>query len=426
MKTYVKFLILSFLKSFFYVFMIMLSLVFILNILTELEFFRDIDVDTIFPLYLSLLNSPSLIFEMFPFVFLLSTQVFFINLFNDNQIQIFKYSGLKNINIVGILSSISILTGIFIILIFYNLSSNFKNVYIDLKNKYSSDDKYLAVITKNGLWIKDKIDGKINIINSSKIDEKYLINTFITQFDQNYNLLKNIYSEKIDIRTNEWIGYNARVIENNQSIKSEQIILRSNFDYKKIQSLFSNLSSLSILELLDLLENYKTLNYSTTEVKLQIYKIFSYPIYLTLMTILSSIIMFNTRMFKSSTFKISIGLFSSVLIYYLNNFFYVMGKTEKMSLIPSIFIPLTVLLVINMIFVYRINENKYLIINIFNFFVLFFVAIIATAEEFVFDIKEIEIKENGNKYFGKNGGKATTPDGYILEVKILYMTKILI
>ena len=357
MKTYVKFLILSFLKSFFYVFMIMLSLVFILNILTELEFFRDIDVDTIFPLYLSLLNSPSLIFEMFPFVFLLSTQVFFINLFNDNQIQIFKYSGLKNINIVGILSSISILTGIFIILIFYNLSSNFKNVYLDLKNKYSSDDKYLAVITKNGLWIKDKIDGKINIINSSKIDEKYLINTFITQFDQNYNLLKNIHSEKIDIRNNEWIGYNARVIENNQSIKSEQIILRSNFDYKKIQSLFSNLSSLSILELLDLLENYKTLNYSTTEVKLQIYKIFSYPIYLTLMTILSSIIMFNTRMFKSSTFKISIGLFSSVLIYYLNNFFYVMGKTEKMSLIPSIFIPLTVLLVINMIFVYRINEK---------------------------------------------------------------------
>ena len=203
MKTYVKFLILSFLKSFFYVFMIILSLVFILNILTELEFFRDIDVDTIFPLYLSLLNSPSLIFVMFPFVFLLSTQVFFINLFNDNQIQIFKYSGLKNINIVGILSSISILTGIFIILIFYNLSSNFKNVYIDLKNKYSSDDKYLAVITKNGLWIKDKIDGKINIINSSKIDEKYLINTFITQFDQNYNLLKNIYSEKIDIRTND-------------------------------------------------------------------------------------------------------------------------------------------------------------------------------------------------------------------------------
>ena len=38
MKTYVKFLIQTFLKSFFYVFLIILSLVFILNILSEIEF----------------------------------------------------------------------------------------------------------------------------------------------------------------------------------------------------------------------------------------------------------------------------------------------------------------------------------------------------------------------------------------------------
>ena len=70
-------------------------------------------------------------------------------------------------------------------------------------------------------------------------------------------------------------------------------------------------------------------------------------------------------------------------------------------------------------------KNKYLIINIFNFFVLFFVVIIATAEEFVFDIKEIEIKENGNKYFGKNGGKATTPDGlYFRGENFIYDKKL--
>ena len=73
------------------------------------------------------------------------------------------------------------------------------------------------------------------------------------------------------------------------------------------------------------------LNYSTTEVDLQIHKIVSFPIYLTLMTILSSIIMFNTKNFKSSTFKISLGLFASVVVYYVNNFFNVLGKTKKIS-----------------------------------------------------------------------------------------------
>ena len=91
MKTYIKFILKTFFKSFIFVFSIIFCLVFILNILSELEFFKNIKVTTLFPLYISFLNSPSLIFEMFPFIFLISTQVFFINLFTDNQIQVFNY-----------------------------------------------------------------------------------------------------------------------------------------------------------------------------------------------------------------------------------------------------------------------------------------------------------------------------------------------
>ena len=112
-----------------------------------------------------------------------------------------------------------------------------------------------------------------------------------------------------------------------------------------------------MLELIGLKKNYETLNYSTTEVDLQIHKIISYPFYLTLMTILSSIIMFNTRNFKSSTFKISVGMFASVVIYYVNNFFNVMGKTEKISLVPSVWIPLIILIVINSTLLLKINEK---------------------------------------------------------------------
>ena len=49
---------------------------FILNLLTEL-IFKDINVKYYFPIYVSFLNSPSLIFEMFPFIFLISTQIFY-------------------------------------------------------------------------------------------------------------------------------------------------------------------------------------------------------------------------------------------------------------------------------------------------------------------------------------------------------------
>ena len=357
MSTHVKFLISTFLKSFIFVFLVMLSLVFILNILSELEFFRNIDVKPFFPIYISILNSPSLIFEMFPFIFLISTQVFFINLFNDNQIEIFKYSGLKNSKIVNIIGLFSFFLGIFVITIFYNLSSNLKNVYLELKNKYSSDDKYLAVITNNGLWIKDKINDNITIVNASKIDGVFLKDTIISEFNKDFDIQRNIQSNKINIKNKEWIAYNVTLYENNTVTKKQSLMILSNFDYEKIQSLFSNLSSLSIFELINLKKNYGSLNYSTTEVDLQLLKVISYPFYLTLMTFLSSVIMFASKQLKNSTFKISFGLFASVVIYYINNFFNVMGKTEKISLIPSIIIPLALLILINTVFLYRINEK---------------------------------------------------------------------
>ena len=108
MKTYIKFLIIGFIKSFINVFLIMITLVFILNILKEIEFFSTKEVNSFYPIYLSLMSSPSIIFEMFPFIFLIATQFFFLKLFNNDEINIFKYSGLKNINIIKTISSIGV------------------------------------------------------------------------------------------------------------------------------------------------------------------------------------------------------------------------------------------------------------------------------------------------------------------------------
>ena len=113
MKTYKKFLISTYLSSLFNVFLIMFCLILILNLLTELDFFKEIEVAAYYPIYLSLLNTPAFIFEMFPFIFLISTQLFFNNLFNNNQFNIFKYSGLKNSKILATINITTFLIGIF-------------------------------------------------------------------------------------------------------------------------------------------------------------------------------------------------------------------------------------------------------------------------------------------------------------------------
>ena len=335
----------------------MISLVFVLNLLSELEFFKELEVNIHYPLFLSLLNSPDTIFEMFPFIFLITTQLFFIKLFNNNEIEIFKYSGLRNSKILLIISIISVALGILITTIFYNFSSNLKNVYLELKSKYTTDGKYLAVITNNGLWIKDEINSKILIINSSEIKQNYLIKTFITEFDKDFNIQRNISSDKIDISNKEWLAMNAKIYKKNNYEIINLLKIKTNFDYKRIQSLYSNLSSLNIFQLYELRQNYAKLNLSLTEVNLQLLKLISYPIYLLLMTIFSALLMFNIKRLQIVTFKIALGLFFSVLIYYLNNFFYVLGSTERIPLIISVFFPLLILGLFNGLMIKNVNEK---------------------------------------------------------------------
>ena len=357
MNTYTKFLVKTYLLSFLNVFFIFFCLIYLLNLLTELEFFKKSDVENYFPLYLSLINTPILVFEMFPFIFLISTQFFFNNLLTDNEINIFKYSGLKNTKIFSILAITTFFVGILIISIFYNLSSNLKNLYLGLKSNYTEDKKYLAVITNNGLWIKDIYNENILMINASSFDDNELINTYISEFDKNFEIIRNIKSKKINITNKEWIIKDAEIyVQNNKEIV-KILKLKTNFDYKLIQNLFSNMSSLSFMELIEMRKNYKRLNYSLTEIDLQLLKIISFPFYFILMFIFSGIIMMNTKTFKNKSLKIIIGLFLSVIIYYVNNFFYVLGTSEKINVFNSVFIPLTILTIINFFLMRNINAK---------------------------------------------------------------------
>ena len=357
MNTYTKFLVKTYLLSFLNVFFIFFCLIYVLNLLTELEFFKQTNVRSYFPLYLSLINTPIFVFEMFPFIFLISTQFFFNTLFTDNEMNIFKYSGLKNTKIFSILAITTFFVGILSISIFYNLSSNLKNLYLGLKSNYTDDKKYLAVITNNGLWIKDIYNENILMINASSFNNNELINTYISEFDKNFEIKRNIKSQKVDITNKEWIIKDAEVYVQNNREKLKTLKFNTNFDYELIQNLFSNMSSLSFMELIEMRNNYKKLNYSLTEIDLQLLKLVSFPFNFILMFIFAAIIMMNTKTFKSKSLKIIIGLFLSVIIYYINNFFFILGNSEKINVISSILIPLIILSLTNFLFMRNINAK---------------------------------------------------------------------
>ena len=357
MKTYIKFLINLFNVSFLKIFIIFFIIILITNILEQVEFFKEIDLSFFYLFFLSLLNTPSVLFEILPFIFLLSTQVFFIHLIEKNELQVFKYTGLNNIKIIKILGLYSFTLGIVLVIFFYNGSSILKNSYLLIKNNYSDDNKYLAVITENGLWIKDEINDNINIINALKVNNEFLLDVSITRFNKDFDVIEILQSEKVDITSKKWRIFNPIILKGSSQGSLDELILQSNYDLQKINGLFSNLSSLSIIDLITLRKSYMSLNYSVTDINSHLLKIVSYPVYLTLITIFSAIIMFNIGYQKNTFFKITLGIFLSVIIYYINNFLSVLGTNEKIPLTLSIFLPLIILSIINFISIIKLNEK---------------------------------------------------------------------
>ena len=357
MKAYIKFLINIFNISFFKVFTIFFIIIFILNVIEQIEFFKDFNLSFYYIIFLSFLNTPSIIFEILPFIFLISTQVFFLYFIDKNELAIFKYNGLNNIKIIKTLSIYSFILGLIMIVFFYNISSVLKNSFLSIKNKYTNDDKYLAVITENGLWIKDEINNNVNLINAIKVDNEFLLDVSITQFNKDFKILRIIKSDKVNISTNNWIIIKPRILQDNKTTYLDQSILLSNFDLKKINSLFSNLYTLTFVDLINLRKSYKSLNYSVTDLDSHIYKISSYPIYMMLLTIFSAILMLNIGYKKNTFFIITCGIFLSVIIYYINYFLNVLGTNEKVPLFLSIFLPLIILSIINFTSIIKLNEK---------------------------------------------------------------------
>ncbi len=358
LKTYEKYIVRIFFNKFLMITLIFASLIIILSILEEISFFKNEEASILFPYFLTLLGAPITLFEIFPFVFLLSTQFFFYDLFKNEELTLLKTNGLSNLKIIRTLFITSFIIGIFTVLIYYNAASKLKFFYTDIKNNFSNDNKYLAVVTDSGLWLKDEINSSTVIIKANYIENNFLIDVIINEFDNNFDLVKTIVSEKVDIDNKNWVVENPAVTSKNITDKSDiQLIFETNFDKEKINSMFANISTLNILELFDLKKDYENLGYSSDEIIIHLLRLSSTPLLFSVLTVLSSVIMFNFKKDKSLFFYIISGILMSVIIYYINFMFSSLGNNGKIPIISSIFLPLLFISIFAIIGLIRINEK---------------------------------------------------------------------
>ena len=339
---------------------IFFSLGYIVNLFEEINFFKDYDVGISVPIGLTALFVPSLLYNMFPFVVLLSGIWFFLKIKKTDEIIAMKVSGMSNFSVIMIPSILSIILGIFFITAVNPITSTLVKKYESIKGKYEKDQEYLAAITVNGIWIKEQNYGKINLIRSTKLENNNLLDISIYQFDSNNNFLKRIEAKSADISSSHWKIKNATVIDKDGKISDNKIYeftYSSMYDINKIKSLYSNIDTVSFWNLENEIELLENRGYSSKDMRAKLQQSLAFPFFLLSMILLSGVFTLGFSFKDNNWTYIFIAIITSVLIFYFNRFSAALGKMDKLPIEISVWMPILIIFIFSSVGLIHANQK---------------------------------------------------------------------
>ena len=350
----------EFLKVVLNISLVFICLSFILNLFEEINFFKDYDVRFTIPVLLATLFVPSLLYNMFPFVILLSGIWFFLRIKKTDEIIAMRISGMSNLSIIIIPSILSTILGIFLITAINPITSALVTKYETIKGTFEKDQDYLAAITENGIWIKEKKFGKNNLIRSSKLENNQLLDVTIYQFDINNDFFKRIEAESADISSLNWKIKNARIINKDGKVTLDNVktfSYRSIYDIKKIKSLYSNLDTVSFWKLEKEIKILEKRGYSSKDMQAKLQQSLAFPFFLLSMLMLSGVFTLGFNFRENNWSYTFAAIIASVLIFYFNRFSAALGKTDKLPIEVSVWMPIFIIFIFSAVGLIHANQK---------------------------------------------------------------------
>jgi len=351
-----KYLCKEFLKILLIMTFIFFTLTYVLNLFEEINFFKDYKVGIDIPLLMSMLFVPNLVFNMFPFIILLSGIWFFLKIKKTDEIIALKAAGISNLSVLSVPSFLSIVIGIFFITSLSPITSTLVKKYESIKNTYEKEQESLASVTVNGIWIKEKNF----IIQSSSLDKKYLKNVTIYEFDNNFNFLKRIEADEANIETKTWKLINPIIINESgkKSYYEDKIFLYdSYYDVNKINSLYSNLDTISFWDIKKEIKILEERGYSTNDMRAKMQRSLAFPFFLLGMILLSGVFTLSSNFRESNWTYVFLSIITSVLVFYLNDFSAALGKTDKLPVELSVWMPILIIFIFSTVGIIHANQK---------------------------------------------------------------------
>ena len=173
-------------------------------------------------------------------------------------------------------------------------------------------------------------------------------------------MLRTIHSDSANIITSKWILSNTTVIDSSGKHifkDKNNISYQSIYDLKKIKSLYSNLNTISFWKLKEEIKVLKSRGYSTKEVSSKFQRSLAFPFFLLSMVLLSGVFTLGNQAQENNWRYVFIAIISSVLIHYFNDFSAALGKTDKLPIEISVWMPITIIFIFSAVGLIYANQK---------------------------------------------------------------------
>ena len=137
----------------------------------------------------------------------------------------------------------------------------------------------------------------------------------------------------------------------------EELNYKSAYDINKIKALYSNLDTISFWKIQDQIELLKKRGYSTKEMQGKFQKAISFPFFLMSMVLLAGVFTLGVRYRGSNWSYIFIAIIACVVIYYCNYFSLALGKTEKLPIQLSVWMPVLIIFIFSFVGLIHVNQK---------------------------------------------------------------------
>ena len=363
LKSINRYIIKEYIKSLFIVIAVMLSIILLINLLDEFNFFKSKkELKFIFFLIFTILKIPNVLINLFPFIVLFGGIVFYLKIYNHNEVISLRTMGYSNIQIILIPALTSFVVGYLIIFLIVPFSSSMLKYYEELRSEYN-DTKNLVFVNETGIWILDKNEKEKNIIRIEKISKDFSTINQITiyNYDISNNFIKRIDASDGIIKEKKWQLNNVYIVSTNKKNNKENYLnshtYTSNININELKNVYKNTETTSLLDINKEMLILEDKGYSTVDLRIRYQKLISFPIYLLAMSILSGLMIINLG--KTSNYlKYGIyGVIISIIIYFLNDLSITVAKSGIISVDFSVWIPIFLIILINLIGITQVNAK---------------------------------------------------------------------